>query len=424
MNKLLALLSAILVFMTLFTGCTSQPGLTNVTPVQTQAPATISATPVSSPSSQSSFPTGITWRLFSYSNGTGGMTHVIGDQPITALFRTDGQLTGSSGCNQYTATYISGGSSIRITMGVSTLIGCSPQVMDQEMLYTSLLSDAATYSISGDTMLFYDSTGNPILAYKQPTSSTTVVPSSLAPVVGSWDLVTYNNGNNAMEDVPAGNSITAELTPTGQITGFSGCNQYSAKYSLNGQNIGISVVGSTKTTCDPDLMKLETQYLGLLTRANSYDTSGDQMTLYNALGDKILIYKKGTTVITSVPTTTPVSTPKTLIGSWELTSFTDGMGGTNAVLPTGPITARFIADGNLSGSAGCNQYVTSYSVSGASIVISPVTATGITCAPDVMAQQTAYLTLLQASKKYTLYGDSMSFSDSSGATLLTYKAAP
>ena len=69
-------------------------------------PATVSITPVESMTTSpvsSAFPTGITWRLFSYSNGKGGTTNVIGDQPVTALFRTDGQVTGSSGCNQYTA---------------------------------------------------------------------------------------------------------------------------------------------------------------------------------------------------------------------------------------------------------------------------------------------------------------------------------
>ena len=100
------------------------------------------------------------------------------------------------------------------------------------------------------------------------------------------------------------------------------------------------------------------------------------------------------------------------------------MGGTIPVLATAPVTARFANAGNLSGSSGCNQYVTSYTVTGLSISVSPVSTTKIVCAPDVMAQETAYLALLQKSGKFNLYGDSMTISDSSGTTLLNFKAAP
>ena len=425
MNKLLALLSAILLCAIISTGCTNQPAQTTPTPVQTQGPATVSITPVESMTTSpvsSAFPTGITWRLFSYSNGKGGTTNVIGDQPVTALFRTDGQVTGSSGCNQYTATYKSTGTSVKITPGMSTLMACSPPVMDQETTYLTLLSMAATYNVSGDTMLFYDSMGNLVLAYKNPVTTTVTPPSSQPPIIGSWDLVTYNNGNNGLGSVLPGSSIDAAFTPDGRVAGSSGCNPYSAIYTLNGQNIGISLVTGNKTACNADLMAQETQFQALITRANSYVIDGNQLTIFNALGDKILIFNRGTITVTVAPTGTPVSTPKSIVGSWQLTSFSDGMGGTTPVLATAPITAQFTNSGNLSGSSGCNQYVTSYSVTGLSMTVSPVSTTKIVCEPDAMAQETAYLALLQKAGRFILYGDSMTISDSSGNTLLNFKA--
>ncbi|HVP94231.1 MAG TPA: META domain-containing protein [Methanoregulaceae archaeon] len=425
MNKLLALLSAILICTVMFMGCTSQPVQTTPTPGQTQGPESVSITPeplnTISPVS-SSFPAGITWRLFSYSDGKGGTVSIVGDQPVTALFRADGHVTGSSGCNQYTATYIATGSSIKITPEISTLMACSPPVMDQEMSYVTLLSRAATYSVSGDTMLFYDSTGNLVLAYKNPVSIPVATKSSQPPIIGSWNLATYNNGNNGLESVRAGSNISAVFTPDGQITGSSGCNQYSARYTLNGQNIGISLVSGPATACTADLMTQETQYQALLKRAYKYAINGDQLMIYNALGDTILIYNKGTATVTVAPSITPVSTPKTIVGSWALKSFSDGMGGTIPLIATAPVTAIFSSTGNLSGSSGCNQYVTSYSVTGLSISISPASTTKIVCAPDVMAQETAYLTLLQKSGRFTLYGDSMTISDSTGTALLNFKA--
>jgi heat shock protein HslJ len=425
MNKLLALLSAILLGMIIVSGCT-QPAQTQNPPGQTGAPSpvvtpvvtTVTVSPVSS-----LFPTGITWRLFSYSNGKGGTTYVVGDQPVTALFRADGQVTGSSGCNQYTATYTATGSSIKVTPGMTTLMACAPAVMDQENSYLTLLSTTATYSQSGDTLLFYDSMGTLVLAYKNPASTPAATVSSEPTIIGSWDLVTYNNGNNGLGSVLSESSISAVFTPSGQINGFSGCNQYSGSYTLNNQNIGISKVTGSKSGCDPNLSGQETQYQALLSRANSYEVNGNQLTIFNALGDKILIFNRGTASVTSAPTVTPITTPKTIVGTWELKSFSDGIGGTIPVLANAPVTAMFAKTGNLSGSAGCNQYITSYTVTGLSITVSPISTTRMACAPDVMAQETAYTSLLEKAGKFNLYGDSMTLSDSSGTTLLNFKAA-
>jgi heat shock protein HslJ len=236
--------------------------------------------------------------------------------------------------------------------------------------------------------------------------------------------VTYNNGNNGLGNVLQDSSISVAFTPGGQINGFSGCNQYSATYTLNNQNIGISQVTGSKSGCIPNLSMQETQYQALLTRANSYEVSGNQLTIFNALGDKILIFNRGTATVTSAPTVTQVTTPKTILGTWELKSYSDGMGGTIQVLDSAPVTAMFARTGNLSGSAGCNQYITSYTVTGLSITVSPVSTTKMSCAPDVMAQETAYISLLGKAGKINLYGDSMTLSDPSGTLLLNFKAAP
>ena len=151
--------------------------------------------------------------------------------------------------------------------------------MDQESRYFSLMADAATYSVNGDNLLFFDSSGNAILAYNRPLD-TPVTKSVQAPVIGTWDLLTYNNGNNAMESVMLGTNISAVFTPDGKIAGSSGCNEYTALYSLHGTTLGISQIKSTKRACDPDIMTQENQYLALLAKVSTYEMKGDQMNLY------------------------------------------------------------------------------------------------------------------------------------------------
>ena len=45
------------------------------------------------------------WTLESYASTNGILVPVIGTTPITARFRADGTVSGSSGCNQYSANY-------------------------------------------------------------------------------------------------------------------------------------------------------------------------------------------------------------------------------------------------------------------------------------------------------------------------------
>jgi heat shock protein HslJ len=422
MKKILALVGAMLILTILLAGCTSQPGIPgpSATAGPTEAPV---VAPAATPAlASSSFPTGVNWRLFSYTDGKGGMSNVIGDQPITALFRADGTVTGSSGCNQYTAAYTTTGSSVKITPGISTMMACAPAVMDQESRYFSLMSNAATYSVNGDNLLFFDSTGKAILAYNRPLD-TPVTMSVQAPVIGTWDLLTYNNGNNAMESVLLGTNISAVFTPDGKIAGSSGCNEYTALYSLHGTTLGITQIKSTKMACDPGIMTQENQYLALLAKVSTYEMKGDQMNLYTVLGEKVLQYKKGQPAISTVtPKSTPLISPRTLVGTWVLKSFTDGKGGSVPVLAAAPINAKFQQDGSLSGSSGCNQYTTTYSTSGESISISQAATTMMACEPAVMTQETVYLTLLQKAGKFVIYGDSMTLYDSTGAVLLSYSA--
>jgi heat shock protein HslJ len=60
------------------------------------------------------FPVGVEWRLTSYLNGANVMAAVTGEKPVTAKFDSSGALSGSGGCNQYSAIYKVTGTSISI----------------------------------------------------------------------------------------------------------------------------------------------------------------------------------------------------------------------------------------------------------------------------------------------------------------------
>jgi heat shock protein HslJ len=85
------------------------------------------------------------------------------------------------------------------------------------------------------------------------------------------------------------------------------------------------------------------------------------------------------------------------------------------------ITARFAADGRVSGFSGCNNYSGKYTTSGRSITVSrKLAVTQKACARLVMAQERLYLTALGRARTYSIAGGTLRLRGASGRTLATF----
>jgi len=97
---------------------------------------------------------GTPWQLKYYYDGMGASVSVLAGTEITAVFDNSNNLSGSAGCNTYTANY----SAINDTMNVSnvglTAIACGTPVgiMEQEAAYTSNLPLTTHYKIMGNIL--------------------------------------------------------------------------------------------------------------------------------------------------------------------------------------------------------------------------------------------------------------------------------
>jgi len=92
---------------------------------------------------------------------------VIPGTTITAVFDASGQLSGSSGCNTYSANYTSDATSISIGAPIGTQQLCSdpPGIMEQESAYWSVLPLASSYENSSSVLNIHDANGRIILGY-------------------------------------------------------------------------------------------------------------------------------------------------------------------------------------------------------------------------------------------------------------------
>jgi heat shock protein HslJ len=279
MKKLFLLILGIFMLMICFAGCTSQP----VTPPTTPAPVATQLPAVTQPIATPSAIVG-EWDLFSYNNGKGAIETVITGSQITANFQANWIVAGSGGCNQYSAGYTTTASNgITIAQPTTTLMACANNVMQQETQYLALMQKATKFEIAGDQLTLFDSSGTKLLIYKKH------VP---APLTGTWNLFSYNNGKGAIQSAMIGSTTNAVFGSDWKLSGTGGCNQYSAGYTTTGSN-GITITQPTSTmmACAEAVMQQETQYLSLLPTTAKYEISGDQLTLFNSTGTKILIYK-------------------------------------------------------------------------------------------------------------------------------------
>ncbi len=106
------------------------------------------------------------WTLQSYTDSTGILVPAISGSAVTARFGTDGRVSGSSGCNHYSAAYSVKNYEISVSNAISTLMYCpSPGIMAQETDYLNDLSKAVSLGVSDVNLKFYDPAGKTILTF-------------------------------------------------------------------------------------------------------------------------------------------------------------------------------------------------------------------------------------------------------------------
>jgi heat shock protein HslJ len=216
---------------------------------------------------------GVSWSLDSYLSMEGQTEEVLPYTEITALFES-GRVSGNGGCNNYAGSFVTEGNSINISGLLSTMMFCEDNVSSQESVYLQNLQKAATYDISDGQLMMSDANGTVILTFSvvQP-----------LPLVGTnWSMLNYNNGREAVVGSLAGTEVTAIFGADGNLTGTAGCNNYRAGYQVDGNNVTIGPVATTRMLCsEPEgIMEQETEYLRAIENAATYRIDRQQLWLF------------------------------------------------------------------------------------------------------------------------------------------------
>lgn len=127
----------------------------------------------------------------------------------------------------------------------------------------------------------------------------------------------------------------------------------------------------------------------------------------------------------TAPPVLPTTPPKANLQGveWQMQSYRDAQGEEKQLLSGSQVTARFMEDGRLGGSAGCNRYNTTYQVNGDALQITPIASTLMACPEPagVMVQETAYLAALQSAVAYRTAESTLELLDADGQVVVTYQ---
>jgi len=230
---------------------------------------------------------GTKWVLTSIAGNGDAVSSVIAGTNVNAVFGSDGKVTGSAGCNSYGGSYVLNGAGLEIDSVYSTLMYCTePGVMEQESRYLAALGSAASYRIEGDRLTLVDAAGQELLQFVREE------PPAAKPLIGTeWALNSLAHGDT-VSSVIAGTNVTAVFGNDGRITGSAGCNSYSGQYTISGNTLAVSQLGSTKMHCtEPGVMEQESTFLNHLASARSFSITGDQFELFDSSGKMLLAFR-------------------------------------------------------------------------------------------------------------------------------------
>jgi heat shock protein HslJ len=103
---------------------------------------------------QSTTLAGTAWLVTGYNNGKQAVVSVLADTSLTMAFSSDGKVTGSAGCNRYTAGCAFDGAKLTISPATTTRKMCAQleRIMEQEQQFLKALESVATARFEGDRL--------------------------------------------------------------------------------------------------------------------------------------------------------------------------------------------------------------------------------------------------------------------------------
>jgi len=198
---------------------------------------------------------GTQWTLVSLVDDQGETVPALEGSAVTAEF-SDDRVFGNAGCNDYTASYESGGGALTVApVGVTSQACAEPAgVMEQELAFLGALTGSAGYRVDGDVLMLLDVDGAPLATFA------VAGPGTIVGVI--WQWIGLVETDPTMESVvpdpdrpavdPDPELYTLVLSSDGTYEAQADCHQVGGEYSLVGSSLTLGVEPVALADCGPE----------------------------------------------------------------------------------------------------------------------------------------------------------------------------
>lgn len=223
-------------------------------------------------------------------NGVDTKTEFEGPVPTIEFNFTDGQVSGSGGCNRYFGAFtLNEKNEFSAPQLASTMMACMHKNAEDKFL-ENLAHTGLVLSFNKEILTFKKD-NSIVLEFVKGTTlaqgqNVGVQPVKNETLKGTWTLT-----QNATNDVSV---LYTEKVPTitfedGKVNGFAGCNTYRGTYQLEDNTITFSPLMTTRMAC-PN-MDGETKFTTALTSPLQATINGNTLSLLQK-GDLIFEFTK------------------------------------------------------------------------------------------------------------------------------------
>jgi len=308
----------------------------------------------------------------------------------TAVFSTDGNLNGNTGCNNYTASYEIQENQISFGLPATNLMACE-KGMEQEQAFMQLLETAQNYRLGVKALEITSADGTKVMRF-----SAAHLPLENV----RWQLAAID-GEILPEGVSAHVLFTPADSPVAQseenaVNGNAGCNTFFGSYTLAGDTLEApGPFGLTQMMCEDAAMQVEQAFLAGLESAQSYEITLNQLIINSTTGSLLLYADR-----------LPLEGSK-----WILT----GQGPLDNPQPpiegavfTAVFSRQFgMPSGVKSGGTGCNDYISTYFATADEIKVNLPQTSQYACSDGQMEAEQGYFLNLNAARDYRILGNEM-----------------
>jgi heat shock protein HslJ len=225
-----------------------------------------------------------------------------------------------------------------------------------------------------------------------------------------WQLLTQQNAEGVMEDIPAGVGATMLLF-SGAASGEGACSTYDSIYSSSNDLLFVSVDPTDPAQvqwreCDPTSREFDEAFYDNLARIESISRADSLLVVRDAVGDRLMVFTRAQ--IDNDPTAS----------RWRLARIGGADGSVEPVIQGLDPWMEFLRGGSVVGSTGCGSFLGKYSTNEGRIDITDVAYRLGVCTDGARSQAETILATLDEVTDFQVRPAGLALEDETGTIRL------